>query len=71
MVLTIVNRILLMILIMACLNVVRHTYYFIQAWVKSDTESPEKYKISNKSLWLVTFSIGYIISTIFYGVFIK
>lgn len=71
MVLTIVNRILLMILIMACLNVVRHTYYFIQVWVKSDTESPEKYKISNKSLWLVTFSIGYIISTIFYGVFIK
>jgi hypothetical protein len=71
MVLTIVNRILLMILIMGCLNVVRHTYYFIQAWVKSDTESPEKYKISNKSLWLVAFSIGYIISTIFYGVFIK
>jgi len=71
MVLTIVNKILLMILIMACLNSVRHTYYFIQAWVKSDSETPEKYRISNKSLWWLAISIGYIVSSIFLGVFIK
>ena len=55
---------------MACLNLVRHTYYFIQAWLKSDGESPEKYKVSDKSLWVLSLSIGYIISSIFYGVFI-
>lgn len=56
---------------MACLNSVRHTYYFIQAWVKSDSETPEKYRISNKSLWWLAISIGYIVSSIFLGVFIK
>ena len=56
---------------MACLNTFRHTYYFIQVWLKSDSESPEKYKVSNKSLWILSIAIGYIISTIIYGVFIK
>jgi hypothetical protein len=71
MVLSIVNKMLLMILIMACLNFIRHTYYFIQAWVKSDSETPEKYKIGNKSLWWLSISIGYIVASIFCGVFIK
>ena len=56
---------------MSILNVFRHTYYFIQAWLKSDSESPEKYKVSNKSLWVLSLSIGYTISTILYGLFIK
>lgn len=60
-----------MVLVMACLNTFRHAYYFIQAWLKSDSESPEKYKVSNKSLWILSIAIGYIISTIIYGVFIK
>lgn len=55
---------------MSCLNLIRHAYYFIQAWLKSDEESPEKYKVSDKSLWLLSISIGYIISSIFYGLFI-
>ncbi len=55
---------------MACLNVIRHVYYFMQAWLKSDSESPEKYRVSDKSLWVLSFSIGYIITTILYGVFI-
>lgn len=55
---------------MACLNVFRHTYYFIQAWLKSDSESPEKYKVSNKALWVFTIALGYIIASIFCGVFI-
>jgi hypothetical protein len=65
-----INKLLLMVLTMACLNVVRHTYYFVQAWVKSDTEAPEKYLLSNKSLWVLSLSIGYIVSAILYGVLI-
>ncbi len=56
---------------MACMNVIRHTYYFIQAWVKSNSETPEKYRISNPSLWWLSISIGYIVSSIICGVFIK
>jgi hypothetical protein len=70
MLVSLINKVLLMVLTMACLNLIRHSYYFIQAWLKSDGESPEKYKVSNKSLWILSLSIGYIISSIFYGVFI-
>jgi hypothetical protein len=64
----IINKILFMILIMSCLNVSRHTYYFIQAWVKSNSENPEKYKVNNKSLWILSASIGYIFTAIFLGI---
>lgn len=70
MLVTAINRLLLMVLIMACLNVFRHSYYFIQAWLKSDSESPERYVVSNKSLWVLSLSIGYIISSFIYGIFI-
>lgn len=53
---------------MSCLNVSRHTYYFIQAWVKSNSENPEKYKVNNKSLWILSASIGYIFTAIFLGI---
>ena len=56
---------------MALLNVIRHTYYFIQAWIKSNSESPERYVIGNKSLWVLTLSMGYVIMAIISGVFIK
>lgn len=70
MLVTLINKALLMVLIMACLNLIRHSYYFVQAWLTSEEETPEKYKISNKSLWVLSLSIGYIISSIFYGLFI-
>jgi hypothetical protein len=70
MLVSIINRLLLMVLTMACLNVIRHTYYFMQAWLKSDSETPEKYKVTDKSLWVLTFSMSYIITSILYGVFI-
>ena len=55
---------------MACLNTFRHTYYFIQAWLKSNSESPERYMVNNKSLWVLSLSIGYIVTSIIYGVLI-
>lgn len=71
MLLSLVNKILIILLLMSILNVIRHTYYFIQAWFKSDSERPEKYKLTNKSLWVLSISIAYIISTIFNGVLIN
>jgi hypothetical protein len=71
MLVSIINKFLLTFLVMACLNLIRHLYYFIQVWLKSDEEeSPEKYKISNTSLWVLSISIGYVIMCIFNGVFI-
>lgn len=70
MLLDLVNKILIILLFMSILNVVRHAYYFIQAWVKSDSERPEKYRLSNNSLWVLATSIAYILTTIFNGVLI-
>jgi hypothetical protein len=64
----IINKILVIIYVLAYLNVLRHGYYFIQAWVKSNEESPEKYKVNKTSLIFLGLSLAYIISSIFIGV---
>jgi hypothetical protein len=64
----IINKVLFIVLVMSCLNVTRHAYYFIQAWVKSNSENPEKYIVNNKSLWILSASIAYVITAIFFGV---
>lgn len=66
----IANKVLLLLLFMSILNVIRHLYYFIQAWVKSDSELPQKYLLDNKSLWVLSLSIGLILVSIFSGVYI-
>ena len=65
----ILNRILLIVLVMSSLNVMRHLYYFAQAWFVSDSDNPQKYKISDNSLWIVSISISYIVTSIISGVF--
>jgi len=65
-----INKVMLMLLFMSILNIIRHFYYFIQAWVKSDTENPQKYLLNNGSLWLLSLSIGYTLVAIFSGVYI-
>jgi hypothetical protein len=67
----IINKILLIILFMCMLNVFRHAYYFIQAWFKSNTENSQKYRLTNKSLWILSLSIAYLLSSIFNGLFLN
>jgi hypothetical protein len=64
----ILNKILLILFFMSCLNILRHAYYFIQAVVTSSEEEPKKYRITNVSLYLLGISIAYILSTIFTGI---
>lgn len=70
MVLDILNKVLFILLLMASLNVIRHSYYFIQAWVKSSSETPQKYILNSKSLWLLSISISYILNAIINGVYL-
>ena len=55
---------LILIFFMSLLNVIRHGYYLIQAWISSTEEQPTKYRLNNKSLWVLSFSIAYILTTI-------
>lgn len=70
MLMDILNKILLILFFMSCLNVVRHGYYFIQAWFKSTEDVPQKYKVSNSSLWVLSMSMAYIITGIVSGIYL-
>jgi hypothetical protein len=68
MLIVILNKIFLIIFFMSCLNLIRHSYYFLQAALLSSEEEPRKYKISDISLYLLSISIAYILSVIFTGI---
>jgi amino acid transporter len=68
MVLDIINKVIVIVYILACLNVFRHTYYFIQSWFKSNGEAPQKYKIARKSLVVLGISLAFIISSFVIGI---
>ena len=60
----ILNKILLVLFLMSTFNVIRHLYYFVQAWVKSDSDNPVRYILSNKSLYVLSISLAYVIAVI-------
>lgn len=62
------NKLLIVLFFMSCLNTIRHAYYFIQTWFTSTEEIPVKYRLTNKSLFLLGVSIAYILTTIFTGI---
>lgn len=53
----------MLVFFMALLNVIRHAYYLIQAWIASTEEQPIKYRLNNTSLWILSFSLAYVITT--------
>lgn len=63
-----INRILVLLFVFGILNIFRHGYYFIQAWVKSKDDAPMKYTMGNTSLIFLGLSLAYIISSIFTGI---
>lgn len=67
MLLDILNKILMVLFFISCLNTIRHTYYFIQAWFTSTEEEPVKYRLTNTALVLLGVSVAYILTAIFNG----
>ena len=62
------NKLLIVLFFMSCLNTIRHAYYFIQTWFTSTEEMPVKYRLTNKSLFLLGVSIAYILTVILTGI---
>jgi len=62
------NRVLMVLFFLSCLNTVRHLYYFIQTWVVSNEENLAKYRLDNKALFLLGVSVSYILTVIFKGI---
>jgi hypothetical protein len=61
------TKILTIIFIFCCLNVIRHGYYFIQALLTSTEETDTKYRLTPTSLILLGVSISYILTLIITG----
>ena len=68
MTLILINKVLIILYILSCLNVLRHVYYLIQTTMMTKNESSEKYRLSNKSLLILGISLAYLISIIFIGI---
>jgi len=68
MVIDILNKILYISFFISCLTIIRHSYYFIQAFLSSTEEIPVKYRLTNTSLILLGISIAYLLTVIFTGI---
>jgi len=64
----ILNKILFVLFFLSCLNVIRTTFFLIGSFIKSDEETPQKFRLTTKQLFLLGLSIAYIISTVFTGI---
>lgn len=68
MLILIINKILILLYVLAVINTLRHTYYFIQAYMSTYGDEPVKYIISDNSLLIVAISLAYIITGILTGI---
>jgi hypothetical protein len=62
------NKLLVVLFFMACLNTFRHAYYLLGTYIQSTPDEPRKYFLSDKTLIVLSISIGYILSVIFTGI---
>jgi hypothetical protein len=62
------NRVLVMIFVLSTLNVIRHLFFLIGSFIKSDDELPQKFRLSQMQLLLLGVSVSYVITTLFTGI---
>lgn len=68
MLLQILNKVLVMLFFLSTTNIVRHIYFFIQTLMSSTEENQLKYKLKDKSLFLLAASIAFVLMSIFTGI---
>ena len=62
------NFILVLFYVFAWLNVIRHFYYLLQAWIRSESEEPIQYMLTPNQLFLLGLSLSYVITGILCGI---
>lgn len=68
MLIDILNKFLFLLMFLSILNVVRHGFFLVGSFVKSDEENPQKFRLEPKQLVLLGLSIAYILTIIFTGI---
>lgn len=66
----ILNKALVVIYILSCLNIVRHAYKLFASWSSTENEGQEtiRYVLEPNKLLIVGLSIAYVISGVFTGI---
>ena len=64
------NKILFIAFFTSCLNIIRHTYFFVQTLFQEvqENEEPKKYRLMKLPLLLLAISIAYVLTSIFTGI---
>jgi hypothetical protein len=68
MILEILNKLLVVSFILSLLTILRHGYYFIQAFITSTEENQKTYRIDKLKLLILGISISYVITSLFTGI---
>jgi hypothetical protein len=68
MLIEILNKVFTSVFFLSILNVLRHLFLFIQTWYMPVLDTPNKYKITKRELFLFGLSIAYILSTLLTGI---
>jgi hypothetical protein len=63
MIIDLINKIFLFLFFLSSLNVIRVSYFLVQKWFDN-----EKFKLNERSLFLLGISISYILLCIFNGI---
>ena len=63
-----IERLLWVLFWVSTLNMLRHGYFFIHSWAKSESDNPERYIVQPNTLFLLGISIGYFITVIIRGI---
>ena len=68
MLIDILNKIFFVLFFLSIVNIVRSGFFLIGSFVKSDSENPEKFRLTIRQLFLLGLSIAYLLSTFFTGI---
>lgn len=59
----VLNKVLLFLFFLSLLNIIRIGYFFIQKWIEN-----EKFKLTERPLFLLGLSIAYVLLCVFSGI---
>lgn len=68
MIIIIFNKILVLLFIISCLNVIKNGFVFLQTWNNQKQDEAVKFKLSERAKLFLVLSIAFIFMSIFTGI---
>jgi Ni,Fe-hydrogenase I cytochrome b subunit len=68
MLIDILNKLFFVLFFLSIVNIVRTGFFLIGSFIKSDSEKPEKFRLTVRQLFLLGVSIAYVFSTLITGI---